>query len=46
MPKYLPLFTKKIKDPKAFKNQKATRDVDYSKHQQVADSSMEGDSAD
>ena len=31
MAQYLPLFTKRIKDPKAFKNQKATKDLDYTK---------------
>jgi hypothetical protein len=31
MAQYLPLFTKKIKDPKAIKKQKATKDLDYTK---------------
>jgi hypothetical protein len=31
MNQYLPLFTKKIKDPKAIKKQRATRDLDYTK---------------
>jgi hypothetical protein len=30
MAQYMPLFTKKIKDPKAIKKQKATREMDYS----------------
>jgi hypothetical protein len=29
MAQYMPLFTKKIKDPKAIKKQKATREMDY-----------------
>ena len=29
MSQYMPLFTKKIKDPKAIKKQKATREMDY-----------------
>jgi hypothetical protein len=37
MPKYLPLFTKKIKDPKALKKQKATKDVDYTQKEEVLD---------
>lgn len=31
MAQYLPLFTKKIRDPKAIKNQKATKELDYTK---------------
>ena len=34
MAQYLPLFTKKIKDPKAIKKQKATKDLDYTKNQE------------
>jgi len=29
MAQYMPLFTKKIKDPKAIKKQKATKELDY-----------------
>ncbi len=29
MAQYMPLFTKKIKDPKAIKKQKATKEMDY-----------------
>ena len=31
MPNYLPLFTKKIKDPRALKKQKAAEQLDYTK---------------
>lgn len=34
MAQYLPLFTKKIKDPKAIKKQKATKDLDYTRNQE------------
>jgi hypothetical protein len=33
MPKYLPLFTKKIRDPKLIKNSSAAMELDYSKTQ-------------
>ena len=36
MAQYLPLFTKKIKDPKAIKKQKATKDLDYTKLREQA----------
>ena len=36
MPKYLPLFTKKIKDPKALKKQMKAQQVDYTKKEEVA----------
>lgn len=35
MAQYMPLFTKKIKDPKAIKKQKATREMDYT-HKNIA----------
>ena len=35
MPKYLPLFTKKIKDPKALKKSTVAHDLDYSKKDRV-----------
>lgn len=34
MAQYLPLFTKKIRDPKAIKKQKATKELDYTKNQE------------
>jgi tryptophanyl-tRNA synthetase len=34
MAQYLPLFTKKIKDPKAIKNQRATKDLDYTRNKE------------
>ncbi len=36
MAQYLPLFTKKIRDPKAIKNQKVTKDLDYTKMNEPA----------
>ena len=35
MAQYLPLFTKKIRDPKAMKKQKVTKDLDYTKKTEV-----------
>ncbi|CDW89734.1 UNKNOWN [Stylonychia lemnae] len=45
MPKFLPLFTKKIKDPKAIKNQRQTRQVDYTKHNDPNDQIKADDSS-
>ncbi len=39
MAQYMPLFTKKIKDPKAIKKQKATREMDYSHKNVIVTSS-------
>ena len=32
MSQYLPLFTKKIRDPKALKNQRTTKEIDYTRN--------------